>query len=74
MSGTAKPKKGDNVEYKWGKGTVEAEVKAVHTGDVERKIKGKTIKRKGSTQEPVVEVETKKGGHALKSASEIKKT
>ena len=67
-------KKGDDVEYKWGKGTAEAKVTQVHTSDVSRTIKGKTIKRKASKEEPAVEVQTKKGGRALKSASEIKKT
>ena len=66
-------KKGDEVEYKWGSGKAEAEVTQVHTKDVTRTIKGKKIKRHASKDEPAVEVKTKKGGRALKSASEVKK-
>ncbi len=72
MAGKAKPKKGNEIEYKWGSGKVEGKVAAVHTGDVEKTIKGKKIKRTASKEEPAVEVTTKKGAHALKSASEVK--
>ena len=64
--------KGDDVEYKWGKSTVEAEVTKVHTDDTEKTIKGSTIKRKASEDEPAVEVKTEKGAKALKSTSEVK--
>ena len=72
MTGKADVKKGDDVEYKWGKGKVEGKVTSVSTSDTEKTIKGKTIKRKASKEEPAVEVSTKKGGRALKSASEVK--
>ena len=65
-------KKGDAVEYKYGKAKVEAEISAVHKSDTEKAIKGKTIKRNGSKEDPAIEVKTKKGGMALKSASEVK--
>ena len=65
-------KKGDEVEYKYGKGTVEAKVTQVKPSDTEKTIKGKTIKRKGSKEDPAIEVKTSKGGKALKSASEVK--
>ena len=72
MAGKAGVKKGDKVEYKWGTGKAEGKVAQVHTGDVEKTIKGKTIKRKASPEKPAVEVATKKGGRALKSTSEVK--
>ena len=72
MAGKASIKKGDSVEYKWGSGKVEGKVTSVSTSDTEAKIKGKTIKRKASKEEPAVEVRTTKGGRALKSASEVK--
>ncbi len=73
MAGKASVKKGDEVEYKWGTGKVEGKVASVSTSDTEKTIKGKTIKRKASKEEPAVEVTTKKGGRALKSASEVRK-
>ena len=72
MADKAGIKKGDEVEYKWGQGKVEGKVVSVATSDTEKTIKGKTIKRKASKDEPAVEVSTKKGGRALKSASEVK--
>ena len=68
----AKVKAGDAVTYEWGKGTVAGAVTAVHTKDVEKTIKGSTVKRAASKAEPAVEIETKKGQTVLKSASEIK--
>lgn len=68
----AKVKTGDDVTYTWGKGTVAGEVTRVHTADVEKTIKGNTVKRTASKAEPAVEIETKKGQTVLKSASEIK--
>lgn len=73
MAAKASVKKGDKVEYNWGKGKAKAEVTQVHTSDVSRTIKGKTIKRHASPEEPAAEVRTKSGGRALKSASELKK-
>ena len=63
--------KGDDVSYKWGKGTVEGEVTKVHTDDVERTIKGSKIKREASEDKPAVEVKTDKGQKVLKSTSEV---
>ena len=64
--------KGDAVEWKNGASKAEGTVTAVHTDDVKKTIKGKTITRKASTKEPAVEVKTKKGAAALHSASEVK--
>ncbi len=72
MAKNADVKKGDAVEYTYGKGKVEATVTQVKPSETVKTIKGKTIKRKGSKDDPAVEVMTSKGGKALKSASEIK--
>ena len=72
MTKKADVSKGDEVEYKWGKGTVEGEVTKVHTDDVEKTIKGSKIKREASESEPAVEVKTEKGAKVLKSTSEVK--
>ena len=72
MSGKKDVSKGDDVEYKWGKGTVAGEVVKVHEDDVEKTIKGKKVTREASKDEPAVEVKTDKGATVLKSASEVK--
>ena len=64
--------KGEKVEWKYGQGKAEGTVTAVHTSDVKKTIKGKTITRKASSKEPAVEVKTAKGATALHSASEVK--
>ena len=70
----SKIKSGDDVSWKWGKGTGEGTVTEVFTHDVTRKIKGKTIKRKADEKEPAVLVRQEDGDRVLKAASEVKKT
>ena len=65
-------KTGDEVTYKWGKGTVEGEVTKVHTSDVEKTIKGSKVRRTASKTKPAAEIETGTGQRVLKSSSEIK--
>ncbi|MCX8253278.1 hypothetical protein RHAL1_00644 [Beijerinckiaceae bacterium RH AL1] len=72
MTKKADVSKGDEVSYKWGKGTVSGEVTKVHTDDVEKTIKGSKVKREASEDEPAVEVKTEKGAKVLKSTSEVK--
>ena len=69
-----KIKVGNEVEWKWGKGTGEGKVAEKFTDDVERKIKGKTIKRKADAKEPAFLVKQDGGARVLKSQSELKKT
>ena len=71
MTAKAKVKTGDDVTYKWGKGTVSGEVTKVHTQDVEKTIQGNTVKRAASKAKPAVEIKTAKSKTALKSASEV---
>lgn len=68
-----KIKKGDEVSWKWGKGKADGEVQQTFTHDVERKIKGKTIKRKADAKEPAVLIKQEGGDKVLKSASEVHK-
>lgn len=70
----AKIHKGDEVEWKWGKGEAEGKVQQTFDHDVERKIKGKTIKRKADEKEPAVLIKQDDGDRVLKSASEVHKT
>jgi hypothetical protein len=68
-----KYRKGTKVEWKWGSGTAKGKVAESFTEDVERTIKGETIKRKATKKEPAYLVEQDDGGRALKSHSELKK-
>jgi Hypervirulence associated proteins TUDOR domain len=67
----SKLKTGDDLSWKWGKGTGEGTVTETFTHDVTRKIK--TIKRKADEEEPAVLVCQEDGDRVLKSASEVKK-
>ncbi len=65
-------KKGDEVEWKYGKGKAKGTVAEVHKDDVERTVQGATVKRKGSPEEPALVI--KQGGKKIvKSASEVTK-
>ncbi|MBK0380563.1 hypervirulence associated TUDOR domain-containing protein [Mucilaginibacter segetis] len=66
-------KKGDTVHWNWGKGEAEGKIEKKYTKPVEKTIKGATVKRNASADEPAYEIKTKDGGKVLKSASEIKK-
>jgi len=72
MTSKADVSKGDEVEYKWGKGKVEGVVTKVHTDDVERTIKGTKVKREASESKSALEIKTDKGAKVLKSTSEVK--
>lgn len=65
-------KKGDEVEWNYGKGKGHGTVTDVKKEDVTKKTQGSTTKRKGSAKEPAVVV--KQGGKTIvKSASEVTK-
>jgi hypothetical protein len=66
-------KKGDSVEWKFGKGKAEGKVEQTFTDEVTRKIKGKEITRKASDDKPAYLVKQDDGDKALKSATELKK-
>jgi hypothetical protein len=64
---------GNEVEWKWGRSTAEGRVTRKFTDDVERKIKGKTVKRKADSKEPAFLISQEDGDRVLKSQSELKK-
>jgi hypothetical protein len=65
-------KKGDSVEWKYGRGKAEGTVAEVHKDDVERTVQGTKVKRKGSAKEPALVL--KQGDKKIiKSASEVTK-
>jgi len=65
-------KKGDSVTWNYAKGKAEGVVAEVHTDDVEKKVQGTNVKRKGSKEEPALVL--KQGDKKIiKSASEVSK-
>ena len=69
----APPKKGDAVEWNFGKGKGHGKVTQVHSHDVEKTIKGAAVKRKASPEKPAFEIKTDKGQKVLKSITEVKR-
>ena len=65
---------GNEVEWKWGRSKAEGEVTEKFTKDVERKIKGTTVKRKADKDKPAFLIKQEDGDKVLKSQSELKKT
>ena len=65
--------KGTRVKWKWGAHEAEGTIARSFTEDVERTIKGETIKRKASTDEPAYLIEQEDGGRVLKSHSELER-
>lgn len=66
-------KKGDTVHWTWGQSEAEGEIEAKHTGTVTKNIKGTTVKRKATKDEPAYEIKQQNGTKVLKSESELKK-
>lgn len=66
-------KKGDAVSWAWGEHRAHGKVAQKFTSRVRRTIKGQTVVRKATEDEPVYMVTQEDGGRALKSASELKR-
>lgn len=64
-------RKGTKVRWKWGAHHAEGMIAQRFTYDVTRIIKGETIKRNASTDEPAYLIRQDNGGRVLKSASEL---
>ena len=73
MSDTTHLRAGSKVCWTWGSGTAEGTIKEVFTERVERTIKGSTIVREGSDEEPAYLIEQEDGDQVLKSRSEIER-
>jgi len=65
-------KVGDTVEWNWGPGTGAGRIVEWHTDDVEKTIKGSTIKRNASADEPAYLIEQEDGDRVLKSGSKLR--
>ena len=65
---------GDRVEWKWGRAKAAGKVARKFTKDIERQIKGKTVKRKADPKEPAFLIRQDDGDEVLKSQSELEKS
>jgi Hypervirulence associated proteins TUDOR domain len=66
-------KKGSKVQWKWLGRTIEGKVEEVFLEPVVKTIKGKRIKRNGSSEKPAYLVRSKADNLALKLESELQK-
>ncbi|RJK98854.1 DUF2945 domain-containing protein [Paracoccus aestuarii] len=64
-------RKGSKVEWKWGNGTATGKIAETFTEKVERTIKGNTVTRDASKDDPAYLIEQDDGTKVLKSASEV---
>lgn len=64
---------GTKVEWDWGEGTATGTISERFTDDVERTIKGNTVKREASGETPAYLIKQDDGDRVLKSHSEIRK-
>ena len=64
-------RKGSKVTWKWGSSTAEGKVAEVHREKVTRQIKGESISRNGTKDDPAYLIEQEDGGKVLKLRSEV---
>lgn len=64
-------KVGSKVQWKWMGRAIEGKVKKSFTGPISKTIKGKSIKRNGSFENPAYLVISEAGNEALKLESEL---
>lgn len=62
------------VEWEWGNGSATGNIREKFTNDVERTIKGSSVKREASDSDPAYLIEQDDGSKVLKSHSEITKS
>lgn len=68
-----KMSKNNKVIWSWGKGQAEGEIVQSFTDHVAKKIKGSTIKKKASKDNPAYLIKQENGNKVLKLQSEIAK-
>lgn len=66
-------RKGTRVEWDWSGSTAQGKIAEIFTEDVERTIKGSTIRRKASRDDPAYLIEQEDGGRVLKGKSELRR-
>lgn len=65
---------GNEVAWTWGRSEARGKVTRKFTRDVERRIKGKTVKRKADADEPAFLIRQENGDRVLKREAELRKT
>lgn len=65
--------KGDKVAWSWGNGTATGTVKTTYARKVTRKLKGASVTRNGTVDDPALFIEQEDGDGVLKLSSEVKK-
>ena len=66
-------KKGETVNWKWGKYQAEGKIVKEFDEPVTETIKGAKVKRKANKDEPAYEIKQADGSKVLKSESELSK-
>lgn len=67
-------KKGDKVEWNWGKSKASGTIEKKHEEPVKRTIKGTEVKRNASHDNPAYDISMEDKKRVLKSESELKKS
>jgi hypothetical protein len=65
-------RKGDNVQWNWGKSQAEGKISEKFTEPVKKKIKGTEVKRNASKDNPAYLINQENGSKVLKTKKEIK--
>jgi len=65
-------KKGDKVEWNWGKSKAEGTIVKKYDKPVTKTIKGTEVKRNATKDKPAYEIKQEKGNKVIKSESELK--
>lgn len=66
-------RKGAAVTWTWGANRAKGKILESFVRDVSRSIKGETVKRKASAEEPAYLIAQEDGGRVLKSHSELQR-
>lgn len=66
-------KKGTEVQWNWGNGTAEGEVKETYSDEITKTIKGNDVTRKGEEGNKALYIKQADGDYVLKSESEVKR-
>ncbi len=66
-------RKGSTVKWKWGEGTATGKVVETYQEEIEKKIKGTTVTRKGEKGNKALLIKQEDGSEVLKLESEVEK-
>ena len=66
-------REGTKVKWNWGNGSAEGKVRATHTEEITKTIKGSEVTRKGSDDNKALEIEQEDGTTVLKLESEVER-